>query len=277
MRVKRLYVLVFALLFFSCSNEDEEKLKSIVSTDIIVDTNDSIEEHIDRLEQYQELELEFNSKYINDLENLVKTSFERQLEHFEDEELGFFAGYGYMFSYFFKSDQEWSDEMRLKSDKYFGALNIENEAYELFLSHTKDISNLRKRFWTRSKNGKLPQHQNLDLPDKLISLGDLTSHSRNNVFIEIVSEGLERLVSWLVYPLILWLLSLLIPNKTAHGCIAKIAAFLLCAIVSGAISMWNDNRLLDALRAQNNQEIPIDYNNILNELNKNTTAFYEKE
>lgn len=276
MRVRILYFIVI-FLFFSCSNEDEEKLKSIVTSDISIGANDSIEGQIDKLDQYQEVELNFNKKYVSDLENLINSAYNKQLEHFEDEELGFFAGYGYMFSYLFGSKQGWEDEMRLKSGKYFGSLNIEQDAYTLFESYQKDVSNLRKRFWDRNNSKTLPFHQKLNLPDKRISLGELTSHSRNNIVIEIISEGLEKMATWLIYPFIVWALSLLFPAFGKVGCIAKIIVFIITIILSAAISMWNDNRLIEKLREQNKEQVALDYQIILKELNNNTRKFYEND
>lgn len=274
MRVRILYfIAIFSL--FSCSNEDEEKLKTLARADITVDANDSIEEQLDRLEQYHEIELNFNKKYVSDLEGLINSAFDKQLEHFEDEELGFFAGFGYMYSYIFKSKQDWEDEMRLKSEKYFGSLNVEQDAYNLYLSYQNDISNLRKRFGVRNKNKKLPIHQSLNLPDRRISLGELTNHSRNNIAIEIISEGIEKLASWLIYPFIAWILSLLFPAFGKVGCVASIIVFIISIAFSVIISMWNDNSLLEKLREQDKEQIALDYQKILNELNNNTHRFYE--
>lgn len=273
-RVRILYfIAIFSL--FSCSNEDEEKLKALARADIIVDANDSIEEQLDRLEQYQEIELNFNKRYVSDLEGLINSAFDKQLQHFEDEELGFFAGFGYMFSYIFKSKQDWEDEMQLKSKKYFGSINVEQDAYDLFLSYQNDISNLRKRFRSRSKDNKLPVQQNLNLPDKRISLGVLSSHSRNNIAIEIISEGIEKLASLLIYPFIAWILSLLFPKFGMVGCVTSIIVFIISIAFSIIISMWNDNSLIEKLREQNKEQIAIDYQKILNELNNNTHRFYE--
>ena len=55
--------------------------------------------------------MQFNKKYVQNLQTLIDDSFEKQLEHFDDEELGFFASYGYMIDYIFKSDQEWEDSL----------------------------------------------------------------------------------------------------------------------------------------------------------------------
>ena len=269
-----LLILSISIFTLSCNSEDEVKLKSIVKRDLQLTASDSIKDIELGLSQYQAEELKYNKKFVTDLESLVNTAFDKQLDKFEEEELGFFAGYGYMLSYFFKSKQSWEDEMRLKSDKYFSTVNIEQDAHELFTEYQKDTSLLRKRFWSKSKNGISPNNIILNLPEKNISLGALTSHSRNNVVIELISEGLERLGTWLLYPFVLWVLSLFLPNKI-QGCIAKIVVFLISLVVSVVISMWNDNKLLNAIRDQNKEVVTIDYNIILEELNNNTYKFYE--
>lgn len=275
------FFLISCVYFVSCSNEDEEKLRSLVNSDIQITVSDSIKDTEFALAQYEREELELNKIFVSDLERLINSAYDKQLEHFEEEELGFIAGYGHMFSYLFESKQGWEDEMRLKSEKYFGSLNIEQNAYTLFEFYQKDIANLRKRFWNRSNNNILPKHQSLNLPDKRISLGELTSHSRNNIVIEIISEGLEKLGSLLLYPFFVWLLSLFLPNKIITNkiiiCGAKILVFIISMAVSVGISMWNDNSLLEELRAQNKEQVTLDYQKILKELNDNTQKFYEND
>ncbi len=271
----RAFLLYISLsLLFSCTNEEEEKLREFVNSNITIDNNDTLESPDFSLLQYKSLELDFNKKYVADLEKLMNTSFDTQLNHFEDEELGFFAGYGYMFSFFFKTKQSWQDEMRLKSNKYFGTLNTEQEAYDLFLKYKKDISSLRKRFKEKYRKDELPSHVPMNLPEENISLSELSNHSRNNIAIEVVSEGIERIASWLLYPFILWLLSLIIPYNF-KGCIAKVIVFFISLAVSVAISIWNDNRLLDQLREQHKEIACVDYSKILEQLNQNTISFYE--
>ena len=276
--MNRLFFFLISCVFFvSCSNEDDEKLRSIVDSNIQITESDTIKDSEFELAQYKTEELELNKIFVSDLEHLINSAYEKQLENFEEEELGFIAGYGYMFSYLFKSKQGWEDEMRLKSGKYFGSLNIEQNAYSLFESYQKDVSNLRKRFWNRSNNKTLPLHPKLNLPDKRISLGELTYHSRNNVIIEIISEGLEKMATWLIYPFIVWALSLFFPAFGKVGCIAKIIVFFITIMLSVVISIWNDNSLLEKLREQTKEQVTLDYQNILKELNNNTQKFYEND
>lgn len=269
-----LFFIVFSSLLISCSNDEEESLKDFANSEITIENTDTIPIQTITLSQYRALELEFNKKYVSDLKALTNNAFDKQLEKFEDEELGFFAGYGHMFSYLFKSKQSWLDEMRLTSNKYFRTLNTEQDANNLFLNYKKDIINLRKRFKEKYTKTELPTHAPLDLPEVSISLSELSNHSRNNIVIEVVSEGIEKIASWLLYPFILWLLSLIIPYNI-KGCIAKVIVFLISLAISIAISIWNDNRLLDQLRDQRKEITCVDYNNILEQLNKNTKLFYE--
>ena len=68
--------------------------------------------------QYEDMELAANKEYIKELEALVDSSFEKQLEHFEDEELGIIAGYKYMFKYIFMSKEKWIDLQIQLGNKY---------------------------------------------------------------------------------------------------------------------------------------------------------------
>ena len=69
--------------------------------------------------QYMQMEKFINQQYIKGLDSLINTAFDRQLERFEDEELGVLSSYKNMFSWLFKSKQSWDDAMIVMSNKYF--------------------------------------------------------------------------------------------------------------------------------------------------------------
>ena len=115
---KWLFILVL-LFLYSCSDEEDDKLRESIKEEIAISATDSISTNkIITIEQYKDVELAFNKKYIKDLRSLIEGSFEKQLDSFDDEELGFWASYGYMIDYLFKSDQEWEDEMLLNHNHF---------------------------------------------------------------------------------------------------------------------------------------------------------------
>lgn len=255
------------LLLLACSNAEEEKLRKAVKEELKVEAKKSLStSNVVTVEQYKDIELQFNKKYVQNLQALIDDSFEKQLEHFDDEELGFFASYGYMIDYIFKSDQEWEDEMLLKSQKYFGSLNIEQEANNLFESHIEEIKRLRARFIESNNLKNLPQYQNLYLPDRNVNLMPLKKHAEINLVIEIGEEFLR----WFIFVTVIALISFLFGLAKPPAWIVTIVLI----IISCILSYHNDKELLASLRSQE-KSITIDYSSLNKTLDINTNSFYE--
>lgn len=258
------------LSLFACSNAEEEKLRAAVKEELTVEAKDSLS-LLDAvtLEQYKELELKFNKQYISNLRNIIDNGFDVQLEKFDDEELGFWASYGYMWDFFFKSQQEWEDELLLKSNKYFSSLNIEQQAGALFEDYITDITALRGKFVESQGQQKNHVFQSLNLPEKDINMMAIKEHARNNILIEISEEFLE----WLLGLAIGALLCLLLGKVTKYISLIPMA---ICILVSWYMSRVNDDKLLDSLKEQKSK-YHVDYDPIVNSLNENTISFYENK
>lgn len=83
---------LLCVVSFSCSNSEEEKLRVKMSEEATIVQKDSRELSDTQISQYKDLELAANKEYIKELKVLIDSSFEKQLGHFEDEELGVIAG-----------------------------------------------------------------------------------------------------------------------------------------------------------------------------------------
>ena len=267
-------VLVFFLLcvvVFSCSNSEEEKLRAKMSEETSTVQKDSRELSDIQISQYKDLELAANKEYIKDLKVLIDSSFEKQLGHFEDEELGVIAGYKYMFKYIFMSEEKWTDLQIQLGDRYFNSLNTEQTALQLSLNHAQKVKDLRIKY-KGIKASTAPQMQVLNLPNSKVYLGSLINHSKNNIAIEIgttiLDYLLELLIIWIVVNIIGY------ANKGPIGCVVSFVSFIIMVVVSVYLTNYNDNSLLESLRQQK-QENAVDYNSILHNLNNNTTKFYE--
>ena len=261
------FVLVFFLLcvvVFSCSNSEEEKLRAKMSEETSTVQKDSRELSDIQISQYKDLELAANKEYIKDLKVLIDSSFEKQLGHFEDEELGVIAGYKYMFKYIFMSEEKWTDLQIQLGDRYFNSLNTEQAALQLSLNHAQKVKDLRIKY-KGIKASTAPQMQVLNLPNSKVYLGSLINHSKNNIAIEI---GTTMLIIWIVINIIGY------ANKGPIGCVVSFVSFIIMVVVSVYLTNYNDNSLLESLRQQK-QENAVDYNSILHNLNNNTTKFYE--
>ena len=267
-------VLVFFLLcvvVFSCSNSEEEKLRAKMSEETITVQKDYRKLSNTQISQYKDFELAANKEYIKELKVLIDSSFEKQLGHFEDEELGVIAGYKYMFKYIFMSEEKWTDLQIQLGDRYFNSLNTEQAALQLSLNHAQKVKDLRIKY-KGIKASTAPKMQVLNLPNSNVYLGSLINHSRNNVAIEIGTTILDYLLGLLLIWIVVNIIGYTITGPV--GCGISIVSFVIMVAVSVCLTHYNDNSLLESLRQQK-QENTVDYNSILYNLNNNTVKFYE--
>ena len=268
------FVLVFFLLcvvVFSCSNSEEEKLRAKMSEETITVQKDYRKLSNTQISQYKDFELAANKEYIKDLKVLIDSSFEQQLGHFEDEELGVIAGYKYMFKYIFMNEEKWTDLQIQLGDRYFNSLNTEQTALQLSLNHAQKVKDLRIKY-KGIKASTAPKMQVLNLPNSNVYLGSLINHSRNNVAIEIGTTILDYLLGLLLIWIVVNIIGYAITGPV--GCGISIVSFVIMVAVSVCLTHYNDNSLLESLRQQK-QENTVDYNSILYNLNNNTAKFYE--
>ena len=262
---------LLCVVFFSCSNSEEEKLRAKISEEATIVQKDSRELSETQISQYKDLELAANKEYIKDLKVLIDSSFEKQLGHFEDEELGVIAGYKYMFKYIFMNEEKWTDLQIQLGGRYFNSLNTEQTALQLSLNHAQKVKDLRIKY-KGIKASTAPKMQVLNLPNSNVYLGSLINHSRNNVAIEIGTTILDYLLGLLLIWIVVNIIGYAITGPV--GCGISIVSFVIMVVVSVCLTHYNDNSLLESLRQQK-QENTVDYNSILYNLNNNTAKFYE--
>lgn len=262
---------LLCVVSFSCSNSEEEKLRVKMSEEATIVQKDSRELSDTQISQYKDLELAANKEYIKELKVLIDSSFEKQLGHFEDEELGVIAGYRYMFKYIFMNEEKWTDLQIQLGDRYFNSLHTEQTALQLSLNHAQKVKDLRIKY-KGIKASTAPKMQVLNLPNSNVYLGSLINHSRNNVAIEIGTTILDYLLGLLLIWIVVNIIGYAITGPV--GCGISIVSFVIMVVVSVCLTHYNDNSLLESLRQQK-QENTVDYNSILYNLNNNTAKFYE--
>lgn len=270
--IKPIFTLfLLCVISFSCSNSEEKKFRAKMSEEATVVQKDPRVLSQIQIFQYEDMELAANKEYIKKLEALVDSSFEKQLEHFEDEELGIIAGYKYMFKYIFMSKEKWIDLQIQLGNKYFNSLNTEQAALQLSLNHTEKVKDFRIKY-KGIKASATPKVHVLDLPNSKVYLGSLMNHSRNNVAIEIGTTILDYLLGVLLVWIVVTIIGYSITGPV--GCGISIFSFVIMVVVSVCLTQYNDNLLLESLRHQK-KENAVDYNSILQKLNNNTIKFYE--
>ncbi|MFR1491099.1 MAG: hypothetical protein ACLST5_14135 [Bacteroides uniformis] len=223
-RYALLFFAFLSLLMTSCKDKNavtlKEKLQSEYTRSDKV-TNLSSGSKV----QYMQMEKSINQQYIKELDSLVNTAFVRQLERFEDEELGVLSSYKNMFSWLFKSRQSWDDAMIVMSNKYFNSLDVSQEQHALYLEYVKDIKEIRQQFL--SVKG-LPSYTQIDLPSETITLDAFSNHSRNNLVIEFGTELFGWFLGFVLVQIILlfvdktagpwWKIQCKLPPKTKRFC-----------------------------------------------------------
>lgn len=218
---------------------------------------------------YMQMEKSINQLYIKNLDSLVNTAFSRQLERFEDEELGVLSSYKNMFSWLFKSKQSWDDAMIVMSNKYFNSLDVSQEQHVLYLEYIKNIKEMRQQFL--SARG-LPSYTQINLPAETIPLDAFSNYSRNNLVIEFGTELFGWFLGFVLVQIIL-----LFVDKIAGlwGCLIDVIVFIIIVVVSVFMSISNDTTLIKSLEDQHKQTVKYDYEILLKSLNSNTVKFYE--
>lgn len=265
---------VILMTLCSCSNKESDELRKSLSKEY--NSPQSIKTLSSGSKaQYILMEKNINQQYVRQLDSLINTGFERQLENFEDKELGVWASYGNMFSWLFKSKRSWEEELRLKSSKYFNTLDLEQEQSNLYVQYISQIKNLRQQFIS---NQGLPSYTNYELPAENISLEALSAHTRDNVGIEIIGEVLgSKVFSWLLGFFLTWLIVTVLGLPTGPpGWLLSLITFVIIIVISVIMSYRNDSKLMDQLRAQHQETIVIDSNKLQKELDNNSMLFYEK-
>lgn len=265
---------IVAILFMSCDHDKADSLREHLQSDYTLSVK-SEKLSSGSKAQYIQLEESINQTYVRQLDSLITTGFDRQLENFEDKELGVISGYQNMFSWLFKSKQSWEEELNLKSAVYFDPLDLEQEQNKLYLQYISKIKNLRQQF---VKQQQLPDFTQFDLPQEDISLEAFSNHSRNNIGIEVIGELLgTKLFSWFLGFVITWILVTLLGLPAGPpGWLISLISFIIVIVVSAIMSYRNDAELIAQLKEQHNEISIPETNNLLKELNHNTISFYEK-
>lgn len=260
--------LFVACLFVACNDPEADSLRDKMQQEYELEKSDKASRTKTTKNQYKEIEFSYNQKYVSDLEDLLDNSFESQLDKFEDEELGFWRSLVRPFSYIFTSKTKRVDKMELKSQHYFNNLDVENEALTLFCDYTNDVKALRTRY-TNSRYS-LAEQPRLNLPEIDINLSATDNHARA----EIIIDALSDVFGWFLAFIILNIIGLFV--TCVGGWVVEVVILIATLAVGIPMSIHNDNKLLDNLREQHQTTVTTDYDNILNNLNKNTTCFYDK-
>lgn len=261
------YLGCFILLLSSCNKEARELRKQIAGGY----TPQRYETHIDAiyLSKYADAEIAENHYLVKKLSETIQSGFESQLDLFDKNELGFFATYKYMFNRLFLSKQKNQDLWRVKTNRYFSNLEIQQEAYMVFLNYNERVKLLRNSFFQEEDHQPyVATMPNIELQEQNIYLDAFSNHSLNNIIIEFGAG----IAAWLLILLIIGILSLFGITWTKGY---SLVSFILSLIISVICSLINDSHIKKNIREQA-VKITIDnYDEILNNLNKNTIHFYE--
>ena len=213
---------------------------------------------------YKSQELAMNAAFVHSLEESANNSFERQLEKFEEEELGFTKDFINMFAYIFTSSETLKREWKIKSQKYFSPLEVRSEFYTITQAHTNNVNALRKQLWMELSTKNDINISEQKIPNTSVDLTSMINHARNNIAIEVTEKILEL-------TLIAWIISFIAgcfggPTGSAIG-------FIIGFIISIGASIWNDSNVMSNLRNQHETQ-SISYESLLLQLNRHTNRTY---
>lgn len=269
--IKKTLLFVFALMLFSCSNQQEKGLRESIENISSNEVEYAKKINGATLAQYKDQEKLMTDNYIKGLKDIVENSFDRQLEEFENNELGVLSGYKYMFKYIISSEQEWTDLQLQLSDRYFNSISLQQEAHEYSKEYINQIKELRTQIYKDKSGVNTPQIEVLQIPRNQIFIGGLDKHSRNNMVIEIGTAVLD----WLLGILIVWIVVNIIGYiNPPVGCVISVVSTIIMIVVSIIFTNYNDGKLVDSLKAQH-ESFVLDYDTLQKSLNNNSIDFYD--
>ena len=237
--LSKILSVIFLAAFLSCSNEQENKLKEKFSEEIKVTPqykkgkNDCAV-----VQQYIDMELNLNLRFVNQLQELVSSSFEKKLEKFREEQFDFFSNLGNWWDKILKNEKEKQDKLKLMADKYFNNLDTQQEVQELYSKYVDEINKLRSTFYNTKEVDEMLERLEFNIPKDDIIINGMDEHA--NKF-------------WIATKL----------GDIDFG------------LFSTFIELDSEEKIIESLRQQH-KEISFDYDSILNNLNQNTVKFYEK-
>lgn len=231
---------LFLITFIACSNEQEDKLKEKFSEEIKVTPQyKKGKSALAVVQQYIEMEQNLNLRFVNQLQELVDNSFEKKLEKFVNEEMEHMDLAGYYWKYIVaKNEEEKQRELKLKADKYFNNLDTQQEVQSLYNNYVAEVKKLRSAFPKKRGNVDLPKKLELDIPNDKIEI-----------------KGMDEYV-----------------KKYIKYCNLSELDF---GIFTSSDEEEARGKFFESLRKQH-KETSLDYQSILNKLDKNTVKFYEK-
>lgn len=237
--LSKILSVIFLVTFIACSNEQENKLKEKFSEEIKVTPqykkgkNDCAV-----VQQYIDMELNLNLRFVNQLQELVSSSFEKKLEKFREEQFDFFSNFGNWWDKILKNEKEKQDKLKLIADKYFNNLDTQQEVQELYSKYVDEINKLRSTFYNTKEVDEMLERLEFNIPKDDITINGMDEHA--NKF-------------WIATKL----------GDIDFG------------LFSTFIELDSEEKIIESLRQQH-KEISFDYDSILNNLNQNTVRFYEK-
>ena len=261
-----LLCLFYGLTQISCQSNEEKALRDRLSR---TEITNKVPKYLSSavINEYQQAELAINRKYIKEVNSIVSENFEEKLEEFEENELGFFVGYKHMFKVLANSDEELADYWNLKTSKYFSNQSTQEKLHEAYANYNSDVQQLRNQISKSPQCKSIPKEVKFNLPSQEISLGKMNQHSYLNIAIEFGTD----LAVWLLIMLIVAIISMFFVWSGPPAWVVTVITI----IASIGLSMYNDNRMIDSIREQYQENIEIDNNNILEELDKSTNIFYD--
>jgi rubrerythrin len=230
---------LFLTTFIACSNEQEDKLKEKFSEEIKITPQYKKGKNArEVLQQYIEMEQSINLRFVNQLQELIDNSFEKKLERFIEEEFDYFSNLGNWWNKVTGNEIEFQDRMKLMADKYFNNLDTQQEAQGLYDKYVDEIDKLRSTFYKTKGINEKQERLELNIQKDDVSISGMDKHASKFWLAETISN-------------------------------------VDLGIFSTFIELDSEEKIIESLRQQH-KETSLDYQSILNNLDKNTVKFYEK-
>lgn len=275
--MKKIHLLLLVLtIFFSCEEKKEASTEDyhLTKKEVI-----SLDESSSLIDSSKEFELNHNKIFQEDLNTNSKEYYDKVIDTFVDEEMGFIRLFGEMWDYTFKSQNERNSLWKIKIERYFRTTSFLSNVRNEVTIYTEGVNNQRKNGVSKILGVKYSS----DIKLNLIVEGN-SFNTKNETVENIVKKINEEIIDQLIdIPLdsfitaiIIAIIGLIATISSLTKNIISIVVMLCCGIFLFIRSNNRQSEMKETLQKDVYQVLNNTNINYLDQLNKNTIEYYSQ-
>lgn len=275
--MKKIYFFILVLtISISCKEKNES------STDdyhLTKKEKISLEESSSLIDSAKEFELNHNEIFQEDLNTNSKEYYDKVIDTFVDEEMGFFRIFGEMWDYTFKSNNERKLLWKLKIERYFRTTSFLSNVRNQITIYTEGVNNQRKNGISKIIGSKHSSDLKLNLivegnsfNTKNETVDNIVRKINEEIIDQLADIPTDSLLSWIIVSII----SLFGVITTLGRRVIGFVVLICCVIFFFIRSNNRQSEMKETLKNEVYQVLNNTNINYLDQLNKNTIEYYSQ-